>query len=414
MPTRVRRGGEKRVDVSPRRRAQVPVIVLLHLRHVAINIQRLLRLAGLRVTLAGVHCGAAGRNVGMTHDVRSPGGLRLPHRDITGQRPFIERVQQPIPAPEISFVGRIARVLHHREVMQVTIHVAIVVNCVSLLGLTGGGGPTAVAHFSQAAGQQLRGNVIPSQIAAVGERRLGQFQRSVVSEAMSGCGYVSYCSQAGGRAEALTIEGRSQRLILVVSEGVLFAVIDQVADAGQVRNRVVIVIELIGVVVGAGSAHVLNLVDAGARVGPGCAQPLLVANEYLVAVGILHQRGVGRAGIFFGSGRSAVELPETAVGEVKAFSIGVVFGVHATLRGFPDAAVILIEVVFGSRGVDENVFGDGPIIGIERSERSGLQLPAPPIARIHAVLPLAIRILTPLLGVVTEREGGPEASALGL
>ena len=83
------------------------------------------------------------------------------------------------------------------------------------------------------------------------------------------------------------------------------------------------------------------------------------------------------------------------------------------MTGFPYAAVVLVEIIFCSSGIDEDVFGDGPIVGIERSQGSGLQFPAPAVAGIDAMLPLAVGVLAPLLGVVAEREGGTETATLG-
>ena len=83
------------------------------------------------------------------------------------------------------------------------------------------------------------------------------------------------------------------------------------------------------------------------------------------------------------------------------------------MTGFPYAAVVLVEIIFGSSGIDEDVFGDGPVIGIKGSQGSGLQFPAPAVAGIDAMLPLACGVLAPLLGVVAEGEGGSEAATLG-
>lgn len=98
----------------------------------------------------------------------------------------------------------------------------------------------------------------------------------------------------------LRCERRIERLRGGVGKGVVLAARDIVDDARQPRNRIAIISELAGHItarIGVHRAHIFDFVDPATRVRPGYPCPGQIANQDLVAVGILDQCRITGAGV---------------------------------------------------------------------------------------------------------------------
>ncbi len=129
------------------------------------------------------------------------------------------------------------------------------------------------------------------------------------------------------------------------------------------RDRVGVVGETVGLVRPAGfftGAHVLHHLQAGAGVVPKHVLTGVVADQDLVAVGVLHQGRVARTRVLFAAGRGAPHHPEAAVREPEPVGHAIIGQVNALL-GRPGLLGLVgdVQAVLRAGRVPERVVVNG-------------------------------------------------------
>ena len=134
------------------------------------------------------------------------------------------------------------------------------------------------------------------------------------------------------------------------------------------------------------------------------AVALVIGDQDLIPVGVLHNGGIVGAGVLLRAGGFAAKGPESSIGKMQNARVCIVLEIDA-LAGTPNvASVVRTEPVLRTGGIGERVVIDGVIVGPIRSDGAGEQLPAISVAHIAAKVPDAAPVLPPVLRVVSESE----------